>query len=236
MVTRLQGIACIAMGFAVYAAVFGMAATASAEEMIETDAAVLTRTHRTAISEAGIEVLRDIQEARAAISKNNMTVARRRTARAQSLVEQARWGSPTASAGDRVVAALRTLRETGKLDAKRDLQPIYKVLDVATFANEDEIRDYLDTAGKAAQQGNVEEIDEALVNVRSSIGYAEVDLPVNEVDRALTRAHFSLQRRDTMTADAELRIAADQVRIFVGHASIDLEAGGIAAVSAGPRR
>ena len=213
-------------------ALLGVASAQAAE--VETDTVTLTTEHRTMISETGIEILQDIREARAAIAKGNAGVARRRTARAQSLVEQIRWGSATARVQDRTKAALRNLRETGGLDTERDLMPIYAELDEVTLTNEDEVRVYMGKAMKAGKRGSVEEVDRLLIQVSAEVGYSEIDLPVNEVDRALTRALFDLGRKNLASADAELRSAQDQIRIVVAHASIDLEEGEISAVSTGP--
>jgi hypothetical protein len=202
---------------------------------VESETVTLTAEHRTMISEAGVEILQDIREARAAIADGNEGVARRRTARAQSLVEQLRWGSPTARTQDRVKAALRNLRQTGSLDAERDLVPIYAELDEVILTNEGEVRAYLGKAEKAGKQGGVDEVDRLLVEVSAEVGYSEIDLPVNELDRALTRALFDLGRGNTASADAELRSAQDQIRIVVAHASIDWRAGALSEVSAGPR-
>jgi hypothetical protein len=105
----------VAVGAA--ATVIGGATIAFAAEVV-VESPHLTREHRTTISKAGIEVLAEIQTARTSIADRNVGMARRHAARAQSLVEQARWGSPTARLGDRLEAAMHTLqhRDLGSAD------------------------------------------------------------------------------------------------------------------------
>ena len=222
----MRGITRGLVSIGIAAAVVGGATAAFAAEVV-VESTRLTHEHRTTISKAGIEVLGEIRTARAAIAERNVGMARRHTARAQSLVEQARWGSPTTRLRDRLTAALHTLRTTGSLDAKQDLQPIYSELDATEIDVDKEVREYVAQSEAAGKKGKVEEADAALVEAAAKINYLEIDLPLNEMDHALSRAFFALQHRDLGSADTYLRAAQDQVRIVIAHAAVDVGKGEI---------
>lgn len=193
----------------------------------------LTTEHRTFISQSGTEIVAHLEKASADLGRNDWTGARWETGKARAILDRVREKSPSLRLQDRIAVALKELRSGGK-PKRETLLPIYAELD-ATQDTMDvtDVRSFVDKAGAAADAGDVETVENNLIEASARVRYTEIDLPVEETQTLLTRAMIQIQGKDMMAAKASLSDAKQQIKGFVTIASGSME-NEVSDVSAGP--
>lgn len=199
-----------------------------------TTSSVLETEDLTAVSRSGTEIVGYIDEARASLDRGDWIKARYQTAKARSLLAPLRDKSPSLRLRDRIAAALDGVR-SGSKPSPDDLLPIYAELDAVSEADyADDVRAWVDKARAGAKKGDVEVVEDSLVQASAQIRYLEIDLPIEETHARLSRALMVIDRKDLSVAKQALREAEEHIQTFVGIAST-ASAEETAAVGAGPQ-
>lgn len=167
------------------------------------------------VSQAGTEILADIESARALLSQNKRQEARSAVAAARAKLAEVRDVSPSMRIKDRIEAAIKNLRSGGKASPEV-LLPIYADLD--TVKSVDDYSDTIalvDRAKGSIGSGDVESATSALVEASAHLSYLEIDLPIHETYSNLTTALLKLTEKNPMGADTYLKNAEQGVQSFV---------------------
>lgn len=209
--------------FTTFITLTGGAGQALAQTVIETKTDTLTTSHAQEISASGTGIVQQIAAARTAIANKKLREAKQAVWKAMALASKLKAKSPTEGLRNRIDAAAKSLEETGKLNRKKDLVPIYEQLDTAVYEHEDDIRAYLANAEKDGGKGGVDKIHGVLMDASANVEYMEVDISLDKVVQDLRRAHQALakpgNRADAAGADALLKNADEQVSVIVSQAS-----------------
>lgn len=217
----------------VLALVLGLSASALAEEDEVLSADALSTEHLTFISQSGTEIVAHLDKARADLDRNDWTRAHWETGKARAILGRVREKSPSLRIQDRIAAALKELRSVAK-PKRETLLPIYAELDAAQSTMDvADVRTFVDKAGAGADRGEVETVEDNLLEASTRVRFLEIDLPIEETYSRLTRALIELRNKDLLAAKATLREAQQHIQSFVQIASRSMEED-TSDVSAGP--
>lgn len=192
----------------------------AAQEQEVVAVSALDQDVRLYIAKTGSEVMKHIGEAqKLTATTSDLAAAQRETGKALALLRSVEKASPTHRLHD-AIAGLRHRTRTKKAKAD-DVIPVFGVADEVMQVEGVGVADVktsLESAKGKLAKGSTVEAEADLIEADESVGYLEIDLPVQETEVRLSRALVALARGDKGTANAALAEALTHTKTWTAMA------------------
>jgi hypothetical protein len=182
------------------------------EDVTMSPGRTITPQEESAISSAGVKVLRHIAQARSDIRNKDSDGAKKELDQADKLLDIIEAALPTTIVKDRIWVAKKHLEYENTDDVLPDLVPIYTSLDeLVDVIPTDMAKKHLDRARVHLKAGDKEKAGASLDATAAALEYTEVDLPLSATRRQVSQANTYLNQEKTDDADKALKAAEDSV-------------------------
>jgi hypothetical protein len=182
------------------------------ERVTVTPERTITPDEEAVISSAGVKVLRHITQARSDIRDKDLEGAAAELDQAQKLLDIIQASVPTARIKDRIWVAKKHLEYADTQDVLPELIPIYTSLDeIVEVMPTESAKQHLDEARQHLESGDKGKASQALDATAGALRYTEVDLPLSNTRRLVSKAVEALKQGSATDADAALKTADESV-------------------------